>query len=239
MSMNTIPPLILGFLKKELRLITQDLPDSIRTMKTPPGIVPDITVENNLFSAPGLKKISFIRQTRSSGVDVTEVLLVPADNYDLPYVTIITGFTSPDAGKLLVKFEAKPVVRDEISQERYIKPFLSWRREMHKLPSEPVARTMQAGETMQKHMSPLNYLRYVPSDKEHSVSSLTDEFLSIYLTVYRTAVPVSDTSRIRLMQEFREEYNRQLLDEGVSLRVLIEAFGEERVKRMFRYLVEA
>jgi hypothetical protein len=41
------------------------------------------------------------------------------------------------------------------------------------------------------------------------------------------------------MQEFREEYNRQLLDEGVSLRVLIEAFGEERVKRMFRYLVEA
>ena len=228
--------MVIDKLQREIGIVAKPLPDELMTMEkaTPSG---RRRSEITLYKTDKLKKISIIKTHHGESTDSTVVMIIGADEYDLPFVLANIGFNFGKEDKIFTEFEAMPLIKDNESTRKYIEPFQKWREAIGKLPSEPVTEFGEPGEIWKSNLSPTEYLRYIPDDYSDEVMKLAEQFFDIFLNIYRQAEPVNDAERRTKLDAFRSEFNKRILDEDPSGIALIEAFGRKKAELFYEYLV--
>jgi len=122
-------------LKKEIGMVAKPLPEELRIME---GELPSgrVRFENTLYQAGKLKKITIGNHTLGETGAGSLVMIVADDDYDLPFIVVDIAFDSGAKGEIFTEFEAKPLVKDEESTQKYVEPFRKWREALGKLPAE-------------------------------------------------------------------------------------------------------
>jgi hypothetical protein len=223
-------------LKKEIGMVAKPLPEELRIME---GELPSgrVRFENTLYQAGKLKKITIGNHTLGETGAGSLVMIVADDDYDLPFIVVDIAFDSGAKGEIFTEFEAKPLVKDEESTQKYVEPFRKWREALGKLPAEAAPGAREVGEFLKANMSPNEYLRLIPSDYADEVLKFADQFFDIFIDIYRKAEPVKDTERRRKMQAFRAEYNKHVLEEDPSGVMLMNVFGRKTAELFYDYLL--
>jgi len=223
-------------LKKEIGMVAKPLPGELMTME---GDLPSgrVRFENTLYQADKLKKITIGKHSHGERGAGTVVMVVADDNYDLPFIVVDIAFDFGEKGKIFTEFEAKPLVKDEESIQKYVEPFRKWREALGTLPAEPSPGAREVGEFLKANMSPNEYVRLIPEAYTDEVLKFADQFFDIFIDIYRKAEPVKDAERRRKMQAFRAEYNKHVLEEDPSGVTLMNAFGRETAELFYDYLL--
>jgi len=223
-------------LKKEIGMVAKPLPGKLRTME---GELPSgrVRFENALYQADKLKKITIGNHTLGETGAGTLIMIVADDEYDLPFIVVDIAFDSGAKGEIFTEFEAKPLVKDDESTQKYVEPFRKWREALGKLPAEPSPGAREVGEFLKTNMSPNEYLRLIPSDYADEVLKFAGQFFDIFIDIYRKAEPVKDAERRRKMQAFRVQYNKHVLEEDPSGVMLMNVFGRETAELFYDYLL--
>jgi len=223
-------------LKKEIGMIAKPLPGKLRTMEAelPSG---RMRFENALYQADKLKKITIGKHIIGETGVGTLIMIVADDEYDLPFIIVDIAFDSSAKGEIFAEFEAKPLVKDDESTQKYVEPFRKWREALGKLPAEPLPEAKEIGEFLKANHSPNEYMGLIPSDYADEVLKFAGQFFDIFIDIYRKAEPVKDTERRRKMQAFRVQYNKHVLDEDPSAILLTNAFGRQTAELFYEYLV--
>jgi hypothetical protein len=193
--------------------------------------------ENTLYQSGKLKKITIGNHTIGETGAGTLVMIVADDEYDLPFIVVDVAFDSGAKGEIFAEFEAKPLVKDDESTQKYVEPFRQWREALGKLPAEPSPEAREVGEFLKANMSPNEYVRLIPSDYADEVLKFADQFFDIFMDIHRKAEPVKDAERRRKMQAFRAEYNKHVLEEDPSGVMLMNVFGRETAELFYDYLL--
>ena len=222
-------------LKKEIGMVAKPLPEEIRILET---VLPSgkVRFESALYQTEKLKKITIAKHTLGEGAG-TVVLIVADDEYDLPFMLADVAFDFGKKGKILVDFEAKPLIKDEESIRKYVDPFRQWREALGKLTSEPATALGEDGEFLKANVSLTKYGRFIPDSFTDEVLNFAQQFFDIFLDIYRKAEPVKDIERKRKIDAFRSEYNKHLLDEDPSAIMLINTFGRQTTELFYNYFV--
>jgi len=223
-------------MKKEIGMVAKPLPEEIKILET---VLPSgkVRFESALYQTEKLKKITIAKHTLGEGAG-TVVLIVADDEYDLPFMLADIAFDFGKKGKILVDFEAKPLIKDEESIRKYVDPFRQWREALGKLTSEPATTAFEEdGEFLRANASPNKYSCLIPDDYTDEVLRFAEQFFDIFLDIYRKAEPVKDAQRRRKMDAFRSEYNKHVLDEDPSAALLIKAFGRQTAQLFYDYFV--
>ena len=236
MNKYILADIITERLTRELGMVVKPLPEELKKLET---VLPSgrLLFESTLYKADKLKKISIMNHTSGENFAGTVVMLIADDEYDLPFTFVDVAPNFGEKGQIFTLFEAKPLVWDKESTRKYIDPFQKWIEAIGKLPAEPVTAFVEPGEFLKAHASPTNYLRLIPGDYIDEVLKLADQFFDIFLDIYQRAGPVKDTERRRQMDAFRTEYNKYVLEEDPSGKILIEAFGRQTADRLYDYCV--
>jgi len=239
MNQYILADMVTEKLKREIGMVAKPFPEELKILEAalPQG---KMCFESALYQAEKLKKVTISKHSQGESAAGTVVLIIADDKYDLPFVVVDLTFGAFAFGKedkILVEFEAKPLVKDEESTRKYIDPFRKWREALGKLPSELVPASAEIGEFLKANMSPTEYLRLVPDEHTDEVLKFADQFFDILLDIYRKAEPVKDDQRKRKMEAFRSEYNRHVLEEDPSSVMLINVFGQQRAELFLDYLV--
>ncbi len=223
-------------LKKEIGIVAKPLPGELRIME---GELPSgrMRFENALYQADKLKKITIGNHTIGETGAGTLVMIVADDEYDLPFIVVDIAFDSGTKGEIFTEFEAKPLVKDEESTQKYVEPFRKWREALGKLPAEPSPGTKEVGEFLKANMSPTEFVGLIPDSYADEVVKLADQFFDIFVDIYRKAEPVKDAERRRKMQAFRAQYNKHVLEEDPSGVMLMNVFGRETAELFYDYLL--
>ena len=223
-------------LKREIGMVAQPLPEELKVLET---VLPSgrIRFESALYQADKVKKITISKHSHGESGAGTVVLIVADDEYDLPFIVVDVAFDFGEKGKIFTEFEAKPFVKDEESTRKYVDPFRKWREALGKLPAEPVTAFGEVGEFLKANVSPTEYVRLIPDAYTDEVLKFADQFLDIFLDIYRKAEPVKDVQRKRKMDAFRSEYNKHVLEEDPSGVMLTEAFGRQTAQLFYDYLI--
>ena len=221
-------------LTREIGMVARPLPEEIKTLEKdlPTG---RLRFDSALYQAEKLKRITIGRRSRGDGGAGTVVMLISDDEYDLPFILADIAFDFVEKGRISAGFQLRPLVRDEESTKKYIEPFQKWYEEISKLPGKPVF--LDIGEFLKANPAPLNYLASLPDDYANEVISLAGQFFDIFVDIYRKAEPVRDAERRSKMDAFRSEYNRKILGDDYSGKMLIEAFGRKTAAIFYDYLV--
>ena len=221
-------------LTKEIGMVAKPLPEEVRIRET---VLPSgkVRFESALYQAEKLKKISIGKRSLGENVAGTVVMLIADDEYDLPFILADLAFDFSEKGKLSAGFGLRPLVKDEESTRKYINPFLKWREAICKFPGNPVR--LNIGEYLKANPPQLSCNCSIPLDQMDEVLKLTEQFFDIFLDIYRKAEPVKDTERRRKMDAFRAEYNKHILGDDASGKILIEAFGRESTELFYKYSV--
>jgi hypothetical protein len=221
-------------LVREIGMIAKPVPDQIKILETelPAG---KARFETALYRAEKLKKITIGRRSLGEEGSGTVVMMMADDEYDIPFVLADIAFDSVGKGSITAGFQLRPLVKDEKSIEQYINPFLKWYQALDKLPSEPVH--LDVGDFIKANPAPLNYLGRIPYDYLDEVLKFAEQFFDILLAIYRTSEPVTDVQRIKKMEAFRLEYNRNIFGDDFSGKVLIKAFGRKTAALFYDYFV--
>jgi hypothetical protein len=223
-------------LKKEIGIQPKPLPKKLQLVEAnvPSG---KVRFEPALYQAKKLKKIAVNKHTHGDAGG-TVIIIVPDDDYDLPYVVVDIAFDFGSKGNIFTEFEAKPLVRDEDSMRKYADPFRKWREDLAKLPSDPANAFGEVGEFLKEHLSPTEYVRLVPDKYADKIAKFADQFFDIYLDIYRKAEPVKNPEKRKKMDTFRKEYNQHALTEDPSGVMLTNTVGREIAELFFEYLVD-
>jgi hypothetical protein len=242
MNKHIVAEMITEKLKKEVGIEDKPFPEELRILEAeipsealPPG--GKMCMEAELYQADKIKKISIVKNAFGEISGGNIVLITPADDYDLPFIVVDVTFMSGEPGMIFTELDAKPLVQDEESMRKYIDPFREWREAIDKIPSEPITGRPEPGEFIKSILSPINYLRFVPIQHTNEVLNFTDQFLEIYLSIYRKAEPVKDLQRREKMDTFRSEFNRHFLGDDPAGVMLIHAFGEEKALLFCKHIV--
>jgi len=221
-------------LKREIGLVAKSLPEEIKTLETdlPSG---KARFESALYQADKLKKITISKRSLGDGGAGTVVMIVAEDDYDIPFILADIAFDFVGKGRISVGFELRPLVNDEESTRKYIDPFKEWHTKICKLPSEEVF--LDIGEFLKSNPPSLKYLGSIPEAYNDEVLKFAGQFLNIFLDIYQKAEPIKNTERRRKMDSFRSEWNQNILGDDYSGKVLIKAFGRQRIKLFYEYLV--
>jgi len=225
-------------LKGEIGIVEKPLPKEIRALDGELSPSRKIHFEASLYQAEKLKKISILRNQLGDNQAGSVIMVIPADEYDLPFVVVDISFLSGQERKVFAEFDPKLLLRDKESSVSYIEPFTKWREELGRLPSEPRSDLPEVGEFIKAAQSQLFYQRYVPHTYAAEVLGLADRFFDIYSGIYRSAKPVKDPERRGQMDAFRAQYNKYLLEQEPAARGLVRAFGQERAQLYLEYLVK-
>ena len=222
-------------LKREIGLVDKPFPEELKILETvlPSG---ETRFEGALYQADKLKKITISNHTHGEGGG-TVVMIVANDDYDLPFILVDIAFGFGKKDTIFTEFEAMPLIKDEESTRKYVDPFRKWREAIGKLPAEPVSGFGEVGEFLKANVSPTEYIRFVPEAYTDEVLKFADQFFDIFLDIYRRAEPVKDVQRRRKMDAFRSEWNQKILGDDFSGKMLIEAFGRQRIALFYDYLV--
>jgi hypothetical protein len=221
-------------LTREIGMEVKPLPEEIKTLEKdlPTG---RLRFDSALYRAEKLKRITIGKRSRGDGGAGTVVMLMSEDVYDLPFILADMAFDFFEKGRMSAGFELRPLVKDDESTRKYIEPFRNWYEAISKLPGKPVF--LDIGEFLKSNPPPLKYSASLPDDYANEVISFADQFFDIFLDIYRKAEPVKDAKRRNKMDAFRSEYNRKILGDDYSGKVLIEAFGRKTVEIFYEYLV--
>jgi hypothetical protein len=221
-------------LKREIGMVAKSLPEEIKILEAnlPLG---KARFETALYQADKLKKITISKRSLGDCGAGTVVMIIADDEYDIPFVLADIAYDFVGKGKISAGFELRPLVKDEESTRKYIDPFKKWHKTISKLPSEEVF--LDIGEFLKSNPPSLKYLGSIPETYNDEVVKLAGQFLNIFLGVYQKAEPIIDTERRRKMDSFRSEWNQNILGDDYSGKVLIEAFGRQRIALFYEYLV--
>ncbi len=239
MNKYILADMVTDRLTREIGMVAKPLPEEIKTLETdlPTG---RLRIESALYQAEKLKKITISKRSLGEGGAGTVVMIVAADEYDLPFILVDIAFDFGFApfvtkGKISSGFELRPLVKAEESMRKYIEPFQKWYEAICKLPGEPFF--LNIGGFLKANPAPLNYMRSIPHEYIDEVLKFTEQFFDIYLDIYRKAEPVKDAQIRRKMDAFRSEYNQKILGDDASGKMLIKAFGRQMTALFYDYLV--
>jgi len=221
-------------LTREIGMVAKPLPEEVKIRETvlPTG---KVRFESALYQAEKLKKITIGKRSLGESVAGTVVMLIADDEYDLPFILADLAFDSTGKDRISAGFGLRPLVKDEESTRKYINPFLKWREAIGKLPGEPIR--LNIGEYLKANPTQLGYNCSIPYDYIDEVLKFTEQFFDIFLDIYRKAEPIKDAERRRKMDAFRSEYNKHILGDDASGKILIEAFGRESTELFYKYSV--
>jgi len=236
MNKHILADMVIEKLEREIGMVAKPLPKELKILEKV-GPLGRQRSECALYEAEKLKKISIIKTQRGDIGAGTVVMIVGADEYDLPFTIAAVGFDAGEKGKIAIEFDAVLLVKDEESTRKYVDPFRKWREAIGKLPSEPVSGFGEPGEFLKANMSPIEYLRLLPDDYTDEMLNLAEQFFDIFLDIYRKAEPVKDIQRRRKIDAFRAEYNKHILDDDPDGVALMEAFGRPTAELFYEYLI--
>ena len=221
-------------LTRETAMTAKSLPDQIKTLEAdlPKG---KMRFETELYQSEKLKKITIGRRSLGDASAGTVVMLMSQDEYDFPFVLADIAFEPTGKGLIAAGFQLRPIVNDVESMKKYIDPFQAWYTKIDNFPSEPIY--LNIGDYLKSHPAPLNYAGKIPCDYSDEVLKLTEQFFDILLDIYHRAEPVTDAQRRKQMDDFRADYNRNILGDDYSGKILIKTFGLETTKLFYDYLV--
>ena len=234
MNKYILADMVIERLKREIGIIAKPLPEEVKTLE---AIIPSgrMRLENTLYQAEKLKKISAGKRDLGEGGAGSVVMFVAGDEYDLPFTLVDLAFDFPEKGKILATFQLRPLVKDEESTKKYIDPFQEWYKAICKLPSKPYS--FEEGEFLKANPLPMLYMRSMPDDYVDEVLKFTEQFFDIFLNIYRNLEPVKDTERKREMDDFRSEYNQQILANDYSGIMLTQVFGQHTASLLYEYWI--
>jgi hypothetical protein len=234
MNKYILADMVIDRFTREIGMVESPLPEEIRTLEKdiPTG---RLRFDSALYKSEKLKRITIGKRSRGDGGAGTVVMLVANDEYDLPFILADMAFDFAEKGKLSAGFQLRPLVKDEESIRKYIQPFQKWYEAISKLPGESVF--LDIGEYLKANRAPLKYLASLSDDYTDDIVNYADQFLDIFLDIYQKAEPVTDVERRRKMDAFRSEYNRNILGDDYSGKMLIEAFGRETAIVFYEHLV--
>jgi len=224
-------------LKREIGMVSKPFPEELKILEAEVAPFGKSRFESSLYQTEKLKKIAFLKHTFGETFVGTVVIIVAADEYDLPFIVVNVASWSRETSKIFAELGAKPLVWDEESTRKYDNPFREWLEAIRKLPSEPIAGFEESGEHLKAFQSPIGYQGLLPVEYLDKVLNLTDQFFNIFVNIHRKAEPVEDVQRRRKMDAFRSEYNRYALDEDPSGMALIAGWGREKAQLFFEHLV--
>jgi len=133
---GSLAEMVTEMMKREIGMATKPLPEQIKTLTTdlPTG---KARFESSLYQAEKLKKITISKRSLDDQDGGTVVMIVPDDEYDIPFILADLAFDFAGKGRITAGFKLKPLVMDAQSTNKYIDPFRRWYREMKKLPQNP------------------------------------------------------------------------------------------------------
>jgi len=223
-------------LKREIGMVAKPFPEELKILE---GELPSgrFRWESALYQADKLRKISIGKHSHGQSGAGAAVMIVAEDKYDLPFVEVDIAFDFGEKGKLFTEFEVIPLVKDEESTRKYVEPFQKWREAIGKLPAKPVTSFGEAREFMKAHVTPIEYIHFLSYDYAKDVLSFAEQFLGIFLEIYRKAEPVNNAQRKKKMDAFRSEWNKYVLEDDPSGRACINAFGRQTAELLYKHLV--
>ncbi len=248
-------------LKREIGMVPKPLPEEVKTLETvlPSG---SVRFENNLYQADKLKKISISKRSFGESTAGTIVIMVADDDYDIPSTLADIAFNFFDEKvKISALFQSRPLMKDDESTRNYVEPFQKWYEAIGKLPSEPSITPgepgevlkvkpapiksmrffpdsyVELGEFLKANPAPIKYMRFIPDSYLDEVLKFAEQFFDIFVDIYHKAEPVRDAQRKRQMQAFRSEFNKHILRDDPSGRVIMEIFGQQKAELFYDYLV--
>ena len=234
MNKYIIADMVTERLKREIGMVAKPLPEEIKILET---VLPSgrMRLENALYQADKLKKISIGKRDLGEGGAGSVVMFVADNEYDIPFTLVDIAFDFPEKGKILATFQLRPLVKDEESTRNYIDPFQNWYEAICKLPSEPYS--FEEGKFLEANPLPMLHMRSLPDDYIDEVLRFTEQFFDIFLDIYRKAEPVEDAERKRKMDAFRSEYNQKILANDYSGIMLTKAFGQQTAALLYEYWI--
>jgi len=234
MNKYIIADMVTERLTREIGMVAKPLPEEIKILET---VLPSgrMRLENALYQADKLKKISIGKRDLGEGGAGSVVMFVADNEYDIPFTLVDIAFDFPEKGKILATFQSRPLVKDEESTRKYIDPFQKWYEAICKLPSEPYS--FEEGEFLKANPLPMLHMRSLPDDYIDEVLRFTEQFFDIFLDIYRKAEPVKDAERKRKMDAFRSEYNQKILANDYSGIMLTKVFGQQTAALLYEYWV--
>jgi len=234
MNKYIIADMVTERLTREIGMVAKPLPEEIKILET---VLPSgrMRLENALYQADKLKKISIGKRDLGEGGAGSVVMFVADNEYDIPFTLVDIAFDFPEKGKILAAFQLRPLVKDEESTRKYIDPFQNWYEAICKLPSEPYS--FEEGEFLKANPLPMLHMRSLPDDYIDEVLRFTEQFFDIFLDIYRKAEPVKDAERKRKMDAFRSEYNQKILANDYSGIMLTKVFGQQTAALLYEYWV--
>jgi hypothetical protein len=226
---------IIPMLKKEMNLVDHPLPEEVMVMEGEHPTFGKVSNQSSRYKANKIKRVTDSRHDVGGMLVGTNIMIMGEDEYDFPFIMANIAFVPGEGGKdkIFVEINAMPLIKDEESTRKYVKPLRGWRETIGKLPAEPVSGFGEPGEFIKESISPFQYLRFVSIDYLDQVLDLTKQFFEIVLDFWRKAEPVKDIQRREKIEAFRREYNRNILEEDPSGRASIEAFGREKALLSF------
>ena len=225
-------------LKREIGMVPRPFPEELKIMEAEVAPFGKSHFENSLYQTEKLKKIWFGKHAFGETFVGTIVIIVAADEYDLPWTYVNVGSWSRETSKIFVEFGAKPLVWDEESTRKYADPFREWLEATGELPLESLTGFGEGGEHLRAFRSPVACGGLTPVEYLDKVLNFTEQFFNIFVDIYRKAEPVKDVGRRRAMDAFRSEYNRYALDEDPSGVVLINMIGREKAQLLFEHFLD-
>ena len=237
-SMNkyVLADMVTERLKRETGMVAKPLPQEIKHLETAPP-AERVCFDFALYQADKLKKISINKRSHGESSAGTLVMIIGADEYDLPFTLADVTFGFAGKDKMFTAFQFRPLVQDEESTRKYVEPFRKWYQAISKLPSESVTRYGQSGELLKPTPSAVKYVRGIHHDYTDQVLNFAQQFFDIFLEIYRKAEPVKDIDRRRKMDAFRAEWNKHILEDDPSSQTLIKNFGRRTAELVYEYLV--
>ena len=218
---------------RELGMIVKPIPEEVKVLET---VLPSgrLHLESVLYQAAKLKKITISKRSLGEGVAGTLVMMIAGAEYDLPFTLADITFSAGEKSEVSAAYQLRLLVNDEESKIKYVAPFMEWYEAICKLPSEALI-PGEPGDFLKANAPSLRYMRSIPIDYLDQVLQFTEQFLDIYLDIYRKAGPVSDFPKRQRMDAFRTEFNEHLLGDDPSGQVLTRAFGQRLAKLFYEH----
>jgi hypothetical protein len=223
-------------LKREIGMVPKPLPVEIKTLET---VLPSgrIHLESVLYQAEKLKKITISKRSLGESSAGTIVIMVADDEYDIPSTLADITFNFDEKGKISVLFQSRPYMKDNESIRNYVDPFREWYEAICKLPSEPAITPGEPGEFIKINPASIKYMRRIPDSCLDEVLKFAEQFFDIFVDIYQKAEPVKDAQKKKQMQTFRAEFNKHILWDDPSGRVITATFGKQKAESFYDHLI--
>jgi len=236
MNKYVLADMVTEKLKREIGMVPKPLPEEVKTLET---VLPSgrLRIESTLYQAEKLKKITLSKRSLGESTAGTIVIMVADDEYDIPSTLADIAFNFDEKVKISALFQSRPLMKDDESARNYVEPFREWYEAICKLPSEPAITPGEPGEFLKVNPAPIKYMRFIPDSYLDEVLKFAEQFFDIFVDIYHKAEPVKDAQRKRQMQAFRSEFNKHILWDDPSGRVLMETFGQQKAELFYDHLI--